>query len=160
MVTVKGDEDILSLTANGYGKRTPLADYRPQHRGGRGLITIKCSERNGRLIGIRDVNEDDELMVITRQGILIRISVADISVLGRNTQGVRIIRLEEGDLVADMTKITCSDDEDVIESAGETSPGDEPDDGMGDAEDVELEDEPADEAADDAEGQGGDSPED
>jgi DNA gyrase subunit A len=115
MVTVKEDEDIISLTENGYGKRTALADYRPQRRGGRGLITIKCSARNGRLIGIRDVNEDDELMVITRQGILIRISVADISVLGRNTQGVRIIRLEEGDRVADMTKITGNEDEDMVE---------------------------------------------
>jgi len=97
---------LLSVTENGYGKRTPLADYRPQGRGGKGLITIKCSERNGPLMAIRDVHPGEELMVITRGGIMIRISLDEVSEQGRNTQGVRIINLNEGDLVASIAKIS------------------------------------------------------
>ncbi len=105
------DEDetsaLLSLTENGYGKRTPITDYRAQRRGGRGLITIKCSQRNGHLMAIRDVKPDEELMVITRNGIMIRVSVDSISTQGRNTQGVRIINLNKGDKVAGLTKISA-----------------------------------------------------
>ncbi len=97
---------LLSVTENGYGKRTPLADYRPQGRGGKGLITIKCSERNGPLMAIRDVHPGEELMVITRGGIMIRIGLDEVSEQGRNTQGVRIINLNEGDLVASIAKIS------------------------------------------------------
>jgi len=106
MVVVDSAEmEVLALTENGYGKRTPVADYRPQNRGGKGLITIKCSERNGRLVGVRGIMPDEELMVITRGGTLIRIAVASVSRLGRNTQGVRIIQLGEDDSVAGMASI-------------------------------------------------------
>jgi DNA gyrase subunit A len=97
---------LLSVTENGYGKRTPLSDYRPQGRGGKGLITIKCSERNGPLMAIRDVHPGEELMVITRGGIMIRIGLDEVSEQGRNTQGVRIINLNEGDRVASIAKIS------------------------------------------------------
>ncbi len=108
VVVVDEEDDLLSITAKGYGKRTPLADYRPQRRGGRGLITIKCSERNGPLVAIRDVRSDEEMMVITRSGIIIRIAVGSISTLGRNTQGVRIISLNTGDYVGGVAKIAAN----------------------------------------------------
>ncbi|MBU2502353.1 DNA gyrase subunit A [bacterium] len=97
--------DLLSVTENGYGKRTPLGEYRLQRRGGKGLITIKCSRRNGPLLGIRDTESGEELMVITRQGIMIRIALDTVSQLGRNTQGVRIINLNDGDRVGSIAKI-------------------------------------------------------
>jgi DNA gyrase subunit A len=108
MVVVGSGEtegSLLSLTANGYGKRTPLADYRIQKRGGKGLITIKCSRRNGRLMGVRDVGSGEQLMVITRGGIMIRIALDDVSMQGRNTQGVRIINLKGEDMVGGFAKI-------------------------------------------------------
>jgi DNA gyrase subunit A len=118
MVIVSNDEDdLLSITENGYGKRTPLADYRPQRRGGRGLITIKCSDRNGPLMGIRNVRDGQELMVITRSGIIIRISVDDISRQGRNTQGVRIISLKDGDVVGNIARVAINGNGQEEESA-------------------------------------------
>jgi len=111
MVVIDEDETLLMLTENGYGKRTPVADYRLQKRGGRGLITIKSSERNGKLIDIKAVKEDQELMVITRNGIMIRMAVSDISTLGRNTQGVRIISLKGDDTVVGMARLEASDDD-------------------------------------------------
>ena len=113
MVVVDSEEsDIFAPTENGYGKRTPVGDYRIQKRGGKGLITIKCTARNGKLVGIRGVVPDEELMVITRGGTLIRISVGSISSLGRNTQGVRIINLGKDDVVAGMARIPVEDEPD------------------------------------------------
>ncbi len=105
MVVVHEQSTLLAITENGYGKRSSLEDYRPQRRGGRGLITIKTSERNGRLVDIKEVDDEAELIVITRNGISIRVRVRDISTLGRNTQGVRIITLGEGDLVSGVAKL-------------------------------------------------------
>ncbi|MBU8869730.1 MAG: DNA gyrase subunit A [Gemmatimonadales bacterium] len=99
------DASLLAITQNGYGKRTPLSEYKVQRRGGKGLITIKCSNRNGPLVGIRDCVPDEELMVITRFGIMIRIALNAVSQQSRNTQGVRIINLNQGDLVGSMAKI-------------------------------------------------------
>ncbi len=142
MVTVHRDEEgnfpedvaLLAITENGYGKRTPLGDYRTQRRGGKGLITIKCSDRNGSLLGIRDVFPGEELMVITRNGIMIRISLDSVSLQSRNTQGVRIINLKNNDLVGSTAKIgveALEDAEEVLaESDGtveeEITSGDEP----------------------------------
>ncbi|MEN8006247.1 MAG: DNA gyrase subunit A [Candidatus Krumholzibacteriota bacterium] len=109
MVVVSPEDQeatLLSLTENGYGKRTPLEDYRIQRRGGKGLITIKCSDRNGPLLGIRDTHPGEELMVITRNGIMIRITQDSVSQQGRNTQGVRIINLKKDDLVGSFAKIS------------------------------------------------------
>jgi DNA gyrase subunit A len=84
---------ILSVTANGYGKRTALDEYRLQSRGGKGIITIKTTERNGPVVGALQVQDPDEVILITNNGVLIRMAVADISIIGRNTQGVRLISL-------------------------------------------------------------------
>ena len=110
MVAVQDGETLLTITENGYGKRTPIADYRVQRRGGRGLITIKCTERNGALVDIKEVADDQELMVITQGGIMIRIAVRDISTMGRNTQGVRIISLRGDDKVVGVARIETGDD--------------------------------------------------
>jgi len=100
----ESEANLLSVTRNGYGKRTPLNEYRVQKRGGKGLITIKCSKRNGPLMAIRDVNDGEELMVITHHGIMIRIALDSVSQQGRNTQGVRIINLKDDDLVGSIAK--------------------------------------------------------
>jgi DNA gyrase subunit A len=88
---------ILTVTRNGYGKRTELVEYRVQSRGGKGLITIKTSERNGPVVAAARVLEVEEVMLITNGGMLIRMAASGISVIGRNTQGVRLITLESKD---------------------------------------------------------------
>ena len=88
---------ILTASANGYGKLTPLDDYPVHGRGGQGVIALQTSERNGRLVGAMQIKPDDEIMLISSSGTLVRTPVSDISVQGRNTQGVRLIRLDEGD---------------------------------------------------------------
>ncbi len=85
---------ILSVTANGYGKRTELSEYRVQSRGGKGIITIKATERNGQVVAALPVVEADEVMLITNRGMLIRMPAGQISLIGRNTQGVRLITVE------------------------------------------------------------------
>jgi len=88
---------ILTLTANGYGKRTELAEYRTQTRGGKGIITIKTTERNGPVVAALRVLDAEEVMLITNKGMLIRMPARQISVIGRNTQGVRLITVESRD---------------------------------------------------------------
>ncbi len=122
MVVVKQDDidcALLSITENGYGKRTPLSEYRIQRRGGRGLITIKCSDRNGSLVGVRDVYPSDELMVITHNGIIIRISLDSVSLQSRNTQGVRIIKFKGDDKVGSIAKISEAVATEAAEASGE-----------------------------------------
>ncbi|MBP1721631.1 MAG: gyrA, partial [Deltaproteobacteria bacterium] len=90
---------ILTVTENGYGKRTNTPEYRIQGRGGQGIITIKTTERNGDVVGMKEVADDDEVMLITNQGTIIRMKIKGISVIGRNTQGVRLINVEKGETV-------------------------------------------------------------
>ncbi|HVL46970.1 MAG TPA: DNA gyrase subunit A [Candidatus Thermoplasmatota archaeon] len=90
---------LLTVTENGYGKRTVIEEYRLQHRGGSGIITIQTTERNGRVVAVREVREVDEILVTSEGGMVIRVPVSTISVLGRNVQGNRIMRLDEGDKV-------------------------------------------------------------
>lgn len=130
---VVDDGEILTATSNGYGKRTKAADYPAKGRGGLGVIDIKTSERNGSVVGAVQVREDDEIMLITDAGTLVRTAVSEVSVLGRNTQGVRLIRLSEGEKLVELAAIDESDanagadevDEsvegEVSESASETS---------------------------------------
>ena len=96
------DEDgvILSISENGFGKRTPLKHYRLTARGGKGVINIKTTARNGKVISILAVKDDTEVMIITKDGQIIRIEAADIRQAGRSTQGVRLVRLEGEDKVA------------------------------------------------------------
>ncbi len=103
-------QSVLTVTENGYGKRTELAEYRVQGRGGSGIITIKTTERNGQVVGVQQVTEDDHLMLITDQGKIIRLRMNQISVIGRNTQGVRLIHLEAGEKVVAFAKLAEKDD--------------------------------------------------
>jgi DNA gyrase subunit A len=96
---------LLTISENGYGKRTPLEEYRIQKRGGMGLITMKMSQRNGKVVAVKPVADDDHLMLITDGGKIIRIAVSGISVLGRNTQGVRLIRLNENEKVVGVERL-------------------------------------------------------
>jgi len=90
----------LSISENGYGKRTPLVDYRLTARGRKGVINMKTTPRIGKVVGILSVKEDSELMIITKQGQIIRIDSSEIRQAGRSTQGVRLVNVEEGDQVA------------------------------------------------------------
>jgi len=96
----KAKKTLLTVCENGYGKRTELAEYRDQHRGGGGVITIKSTDRNGSVIGIKLVTNEDDLMVMTEGGMTIRMECKAIKTISRNTQGVRLVRLKEGDKVA------------------------------------------------------------
>ena len=96
---------LLTITTKGYGKRTPLEEYRTQGRGGYGIINIKTGEKTGEVVGSRAVSEEEELIILTTKGTSIRIPVKDIGVIGRNTQGVRLIKLKEGEEVAGFSVI-------------------------------------------------------
>jgi DNA gyrase subunit A len=105
MVIAKKDETLLTITENGFGKRSRIEDYRLIKRGGKGVINIICSDRNGRVVTVKSVKDDDELMFISQNGIIIRVISKDISVIGRNTQGVRLMKLDHGDKVVAAAKI-------------------------------------------------------
>jgi DNA gyrase subunit A len=96
---------VLTVTEHGYGKRTLLEEYRRQSRGGKGLINIKTSGRNGRVVGVKFLRGDEGVMLITEKGMIIRLNTADISTIGRNTQGVRLIQLEEGDHLVSVARL-------------------------------------------------------
>ncbi|ALP53186.1 DNA gyrase subunit A [Candidatus Tenderia electrophaga] len=110
-----GEGDVLTVTEKGYGKRTPVADYPIYGRGGQGVISIQTSERNGAVIGATQVCSDDELMLITDHGTLVRTPVGDISCMGRNTQGVRLIRLSEDESLIGVEKIVEQEEDAIIE---------------------------------------------
>ena len=99
MVVLDKEATLLVVCENGFGKRTDFEEYRLQKRGGMGVINIKTKPRNGPVVTLRDMREEDELMVTTSQGMIVRMPVKDIRTIGRNTQGVRLVRLEEGDVV-------------------------------------------------------------
>jgi DNA gyrase subunit A len=105
MVAMQEEGTILTVCSNGYGKRTRVSDYPLTRRGGKGVINIRTTERNGQVVSIWEVVDDDELMIITQHGVLIRLPIRDISVIGRNTQGVKLINLEEGDRVIDVARV-------------------------------------------------------
>jgi DNA gyrase subunit A len=108
MIVANGDDDpasLLTVCANGFGKRTALTEYRSQNRGGKGLIDIKTSDRNGPVVAIAKVTDADEVMLTTTGGILIRMPVASTRPIGRNTQGVRLIKVEEGDAVSSLARL-------------------------------------------------------
>jgi DNA gyrase subunit A len=111
MEIVRDDSTILTVTEKGYGKRSTLEDYRSQGRGGKGIITIKTTEKNGRVIGMAQVSADDEIILITTNGKVLRISTRDISVQGRNTQGVRLFDIDEGDKVVSFAKVVEREEE-------------------------------------------------
>jgi DNA gyrase subunit A len=105
MVVTDGTGTLLTICENGYGKRTPVEEYRAQSRGGKGIIDIKTSDRNGKVVNLLAVGDDDEVMMITKDGQIVRTKVSEISVVGRNTQGVRCIALNEGDKLVSVARI-------------------------------------------------------
>jgi DNA gyrase subunit A len=120
---------VLTITEKGFGKRTPVSAYRLQSRGGIGVTNIKTTDKNGKVAGISYVFEDDQVLLITEQGMIIRTNVADIRSIGRNTQGVRVINIDENDLVVAAVKLVDKDEGDEEIPAGDSEIADEsPDD--------------------------------
>lgn len=118
------DRTLLTVCEKGFGKRSPIEDYRITNRGGKGIINIKANDRNGQVVAIKEVIDEDELMIITQRGILIRLPIAELSVIGRNTQGVRLIRIEEGDEVVDVARLLVSNEKpDTLFAVTETDNG-------------------------------------
>jgi len=108
---VAGSEGtLLTVTARGYGKRTSIGEYRTQTRGGKGIINIKTTERNGSVVGVQYLHHDEQVMLITEKGMIIRLDTAEISTIGRNTQGVRLIQLEESDQLVSLARVADRDE--------------------------------------------------
>lgn len=106
---------ILVVSEHGYGKRSPLEDYRITNRGGKGVKTITVSEKTGDLVAIKAVGDEDDLMVINKSGIMIRIGIAELRIMGRATQGVRLINLKKNDTIASVAKVPAGEEEELIE---------------------------------------------
>jgi DNA gyrase subunit A len=141
---------VLSVCEKGFGKRTPVAEYPVKNRGGMGVISIRTTERNGKVVGIRVVGEDDHLILITDKGKLIRVTVKGVPVVGRATQGVRIMRVDEDEVVSSVERLAEPDDESIEEAA----PIEASEVEAAAAEDAGLEDESVDDGADDDSGEG------
>jgi DNA gyrase subunit A len=109
---IKSDDSILTVTENGYGKRTAVSEYKLQSRGGKGLFTIKTSERNGNVVGVLPVVDDDQVMLVANSGKIIRMPMDSMRLIGRNTQGVRLINLDEGEYVVDISILAREEDMD------------------------------------------------
>jgi DNA gyrase subunit A len=105
MEILKPQGTLLTATENGFGKRTAIEEYRVQSRGGKGVITLKVTEKTGAIVGIAQVAEGDDVMLITDSGKIIRMAVDEIRVIGRNTQGVRLIGLQENERVASLARL-------------------------------------------------------
>ncbi len=113
LLVIKRQGTVLVVTEKGFGKRSDINDYRITRRGGKGVITVKTSEKVGKMISLMEVQDNDELVIISTHGMVIRQSIRDLRVMGRNTQGVRVIRLNEGDNIADIAKVISEDEEDA-----------------------------------------------
>ena len=120
MICLENDQyEILVVSENGYGKRSALEDYRVTNRGGKGVKTMNITEKTGNLIAIKNVTDLDDLMIINKSGVLIRLGVAELRIVGRATQGVRLINIREGDAIAAVTKVEV--EEEILEEASEIS---------------------------------------
>ena len=111
------DADVLVVSANGYGKRSKLEDYRITNRGGKGVKTISVTEKTGELVAIKNVTDKDDLMIINKSGLAIRMSIENLRVMGRATQGVKLINLKGGDAIAAVAKVMQS--EEIVENLDE-----------------------------------------
>jgi DNA gyrase subunit A len=119
MITINDSEtDVLVVAENGYGKRSSLEDYRITNRGGKGVKTISITEKTGKLVAIKNVTDDDDLMIINKSGIAIRLEVSKLRVMGRATQGVRLIKVRDGDAIAAVAKVMHDDDEVELDEDG------------------------------------------
>jgi DNA gyrase subunit A len=125
MVCVNKDDterNILVVSEKGYGKRTPVDEYRITNRGGKGVKTISVTEKTGKLVGIVDVDQKEDLIITCKSGITIRMNIANISEQGRATQGVKLIRIEDGDEIAAITRIDVQDETGTIADVLEGEP--------------------------------------
>ena len=124
MVCIKDleKETILVVSEQGYGKRSSIDDYRITNRGGKGVKTINITERTGKLVAIKNVTDENDLMIINKSGITIRLNVANLSVIGRATQGVRLINLEKrNDEIASVCKVLSENEEEKVEGIDEST---------------------------------------
>jgi len=120
-----GDQDIMVVSENGYGKRSNIEDYRITNRGGKGVKTINITEKTGELIALKSVSDKDDLMIINKSGITIRLAVAGLRVMGRATQGVRLINLsKKGDSIAAVAKVNAAGEEEILETIEGEMPAD------------------------------------
>jgi DNA gyrase subunit A len=142
MTIVSSDAPILTVTSKGYGKRTKPADYRVQGRGGRGIFLMKLTEKNGEVVATRPVNDEQHVMLITNAGTLIRMRCVDIPIIGRNTQGVRLVRVDANERVQALANLVADEDEETVEIAKPLETVAE------DAGDADLPDDPVDPADD------------
>ncbi|PYP74332.1 MAG: DNA gyrase subunit A [Gemmatimonadetes bacterium] len=128
MVIVRRASTLLTVTSRGMGKRSELDEYRVQHRGGRGIITLKRTDKTGDVVALKEVLPDDELMMITKKGIIIRVPVEGIRISGRNTQGVKVMNLTPGDLVVDVARVVKEDEDETgaAEDADDETPRPKP----------------------------------
>jgi len=117
MVVIRRDATLLVVSERGFGKRSELSDYRVQKRGGKGIITLKKTDKTGALVALMEVQPEDELMLITKHGVIIRQPVEGIRVISRNTQGVKVMNLDSGDTVVDVARVVKEDEEGVEEDA-------------------------------------------
>jgi DNA gyrase subunit A len=111
MEVVSPGGTLLTVTEHGYGKRTEIEEYRVQSRGGVGVINIATSDRNGHVVGVAYVQEGDELLVITQQGMILRMQANDVRAIGRATQGVRLIDIEDDDRVVSIARLVEKEDD-------------------------------------------------
>jgi len=117
MVVIRRDATLLVVSEKGFGKRSELSDYRVQKRGGKGIITLKRTDKTGALVALMEVQPEDELMLITKHGVIIRQVVEGIRVISRNTQGVKVMNLDPGDTVVDVARVVKEEAEDADETA-------------------------------------------
>ncbi|AQQ70623.1 DNA gyrase subunit A [Limihaloglobus sulfuriphilus] len=121
MVKLEDGDTVLTVCENGYGKRTELEEYRTQSRGGKGIINIKVTERNGKVVGVLAVTDDDDVMMMTRNGIVIRTGLDQMRTIGRNTAGVRMIKVGESDVVSSIARLIKDDSEEDTDETVETA---------------------------------------
>lgn len=123
MVVIRDDSDLFVITEGGMGKRTAIEEYRLQHRAGRGVINIRINKRTGKVLAIKSVLNEDQIMLITRNGVVNRQAVEEVRVIGRATQGVRLVNLDEGDFLVDVARVIPDDADEELEAevaAGDT----------------------------------------
>ena len=117
----ESEDEVLVVTENGYGKRTPVSEYRLSNRGGKGIKTATITERNGNIVCITTVTGEEDLMVVTNAGVIIRLDVHDISQNGRAAQGVRLMKLGDGQFVSTVAKVKEDDNEENVDEAQQTT---------------------------------------
>ncbi|HOW17553.1 MAG TPA: DNA gyrase C-terminal beta-propeller domain-containing protein, partial [Phycisphaerae bacterium] len=144
MIVVQPGVSVLTVCENGFGKRTDMSEYRLTHRGAKGVINIKVTERNGKVVAVKAVRDEDELMLITARGIMLRTDLSQVREIGRATQGVRLIRPEEGDKVVAVARIARDENEENGQPVGQQPPPAAPADGTQDSggDSADISDEP------------------